>query len=178
MLFRDPGGQFVRRSAFFQFQAMRFQHIAQMPAAPLRASACGRSGCAAAFALDEVAAALAADVDQIRLLELLDEIGEAARAVRALAEGRIQLQHGGLQQAELRLHRAAFQHLQRAFHQRHGLLQRERSRTVRCSLAGFLSAIPAARAAASGARALPWEAAMPPGRSDAAGTGSPISSDS
>jgi len=36
------------------------------------------------------------------------------------------LQHGRFQQAQLRTHFAPFQHLQRALHERHGLVQIER----------------------------------------------------
>ena len=80
---------------FFEFHAMRFEHVAQSRQSffgPRRQLSRDR---ATAAALDDVAAARAADVDEIGLLQLLDEIGEAARAVGAFVEGRIELQHGG-----------------------------------------------------------------------------------
>ncbi len=90
-------------------------------------------GCSArgrALALDDVASAGAGDVHQIGALQLLDKIGKAGPAVGALVERGIELQHGGLQQSQLRLHAAAFEHLQSALDQRHGLHQIERRGTL------------------------------------------------
>jgi hypothetical protein len=42
----------------------------------------------------------------------------------------IELEHGGLQQPQLRLHRPPFEHLERPLHQRHGLSQFERRRPL------------------------------------------------
>ena len=115
---------------------MRFQHVAQRRQSFFGLGR-GTFRLAGSFALDDVATALAADVDEVGFLELLDEIGEAAGAVSLFGECRIQLQHGGFQQAELRLDGAAFQNLERAFHQRHGLREIERRGTAAMSaLAG------------------------------------------
>ncbi len=56
--------------------------------------------------------------------QLLREIAEAADAVGALREGRVELQQRALQQAELRRDLAIAQHLQRPPHQPHDLLDR------------------------------------------------------
>ena len=85
---------------------------------------------AAALHADHVAAFAAGDLDEVRLLQLLHEIGERTGAVRLLVEGGIQLQHGALQQPELRPHFAPFQHAERALHQRHRLRQIERHALV------------------------------------------------
>jgi hypothetical protein len=82
-----------------------------------------------AFALDEQASAAAGDGDEVGLLQAIDELREAVRTVSAFVEGRIQLQHGGLQQAELWLDTAAFEHLQGALDERHGLRKIESRRT-------------------------------------------------
>ncbi len=82
------------------------------------------------LALDDVAATLTADVHEIGLLQFLDKFGKAVRAVRFFRKRRIELQHGGFQQSELRLHAAAFQHLQSALDEWHGLRQLERSGTL------------------------------------------------
>ena len=56
--------------------------------------------------------------------ELLREVAEAAGAVGALGERRVELQQRALEQPELRRHLAIGQHLQRAPHERHRLLDR------------------------------------------------------
>ena len=121
--------QILHRAAVLDLQAVILQHVAQrrqqilgLQRRPLRLRG--------AFAFDDVAAAGSADVHQLLALQLLDKIGKARSAVRAFVERGIQLQHGGFQQPELRLHGAPFEHLQRAFHQRHRLRQFERSRTL------------------------------------------------
>ncbi len=60
--------------------------------------------------------------------QLLREVAEAARAVGALGEGRVELQQRALEQAELRRDLAVGQHLEGAAHQRHGLVERGRLR--------------------------------------------------
>ncbi len=82
------------------------------------------------LALDDVTAALAADVHEVALLELFDKLGEAVRAVGFFGECRVELQHGGFQETKLRLHAAAFEHLESAFNERHGLGELERSRAL------------------------------------------------
>ncbi len=62
-------------------------------------------------ALDNVAAARTAHINEVSLLELVDEIGKASRAIGTLAKRWIELEHGALQKAELRLNGAALQHL-------------------------------------------------------------------
>ena len=61
-----------------------------------------------ALALDHVAAPSARDVHQVRPLQFFNEIGETGRSVGALVEGGIELQHGGLQQPQLRLDSTTF----------------------------------------------------------------------
>ena len=56
--------------------------------------------------------------------ELLGEVAEAAGAIGALGEGRIQLQQRALEQPQLRRDLAVRQHLQRPAHERHRLLER------------------------------------------------------
>src|ERR1700733_6582184 len=103
--------ELVGGNAVFELHAMRFQHVAQPGQRffRLRRNAIGPL---AAAALNNVAAARTADVHKVRLLELLDEIREASSAIGTLAEGRIKLEHGGFEQAELRLHRAALEGLE------------------------------------------------------------------
>src|SRR5580700_3088877 len=98
--------ELVGGNAVFELHAMRFQHVAQAGQRFLRLRG-NAIGSLSAAALNNVAAARATHVHKVRLLELLDEIREASSAIGALAEGRIKLQHGGFEQAELRLHGAA-----------------------------------------------------------------------
>ena len=75
--------------------------------------------------------------------QLLREIAEAADAVGALGERRVELQQRALQQAELRRDFAVAQHLQRAPHERHRLIDR-RLRRGRPRLPAAIGAAPRA----------------------------------
>ena len=75
--------------------------------------------------------------------ELLREVAEAAHAVGALGERRVELQQRALQQAELRRDLAIAQHLERAPHQRHHLIDRR----LRADTGPLLAAAIAAHAA-------------------------------
>ena len=134
MFFLEPSSQIVHGDAVFHLQTMIFEHVAQRREQILGLQV-GLCHHASTLALDDVASAGTADLHQVVLLQLLDEIGEAACSVRAFAEGGIELQHSGLQQAQLRLNAATFQNLQCAFDQRHGLTEFQRSRT-RTAFAG------------------------------------------
>ena len=98
----------------------------------------GFSGVAPPLHADHVAAFAAGDFHVVVLLQLLHEIGERAGAVGLFVERGIELQHGRFQQPQLRAHFTAFQHAQRALHQRHGLRQIERHALVRRPLLGLL----------------------------------------
>ncbi len=94
---------------------------------------------AATAAFDDVPAARSAYVNKLGLFELFHEIGEAACPVGAFAESRIQLQHSAFQKPKLRLNGAAFQYLQRALDQRHGLREFERRRARSAVLLVFVA---------------------------------------
>ena len=64
-------------------------------------------------------------MNHVGLAQTFDEVRERSGTVGPLTEARIELQHGGFQEPELRTHFAAFQNLKGAFDQRHGLLQIE-----------------------------------------------------
>src|SRR5580658_9288375 len=105
--------ELVGGNAVFELHSMCFQHVAQPGQRFLRLRRNAIRPLAAA-ALNNVAAARAAHVHKVRLLEFLDEIREASSAISALAEGRIKLEHRGFEQAKLRLHGAALENLERA----------------------------------------------------------------
>ena len=67
------------------------------------------------------AAALVLQGDKALLRELVGKITEAADAVIAFGERRVELQQRALEQSELRRDLAVGQHFQRALDQRHGL---------------------------------------------------------
>ena len=71
--------------------------------------------------LDEHAASGVLQRDRAGLRHLLHEVAEAARAVLALGERRVELQQRALEQAELRRDLALGQHLQRAHDERQRL---------------------------------------------------------
>ena len=77
--------------------------------------------------------------------QLLREVAEAADAVGALGERRVELQQRALQQPELRRDFAIAQHLQRAPHQRHDLLDRRLRRHRPLLAAAAIGAPPRAR---------------------------------
>src|SRR5205085_12614469 len=92
------------------------------------------------LSLNNVAPTLAGNINEVGLFQLLDKIGEAVGAIRFFGEGGIELEHGRFQQSELRLNRAALQHLEGALDQRHGLHQIECVRTgAMAPLASLLS---------------------------------------
>src|ERR1039458_2321208 len=123
-----PLGERVGCYALVHLHAVRLQHIAQDWQGRFRPHG-GLLGTHRANALDHVTAFAAGDVDVVGLLQLLHEIRKRARPVSFLAEGGIELQHGGFQQSKLRAHAAAFQGLQGGIRQRHGLGQIQRRRT-------------------------------------------------
>ncbi len=106
-----PGLQILGGGAFFQLEAMGFEHIAQLGEHLFGLGRRTLRLCRR-FAFDDVTAALAAYVHVIPLLQLFDELGKAVCAVSFFREGRVELQHGGLQKPELRLDAAPVEHLQ------------------------------------------------------------------
>src|SRR5687768_13460809 len=82
------------------FAATRMRRSSAMPSAAFAGSASAGAGCCAAA------------------------WWERSRAIAALGEGRVELQQRALEQAELRRDFALRQHLQRALHERHRLLDR------------------------------------------------------
>src|SRR6185503_8191530 len=74
------------------------------------------------------AAAGVLQLDEARLRELLDKVEERRRAVRALGEGRIELQQCALEQPGLGRDLAVGEDLQRAAQDRHRLRDRGRRR--------------------------------------------------
>ena len=78
MIALHPAGEVGRpETPFFHFEAMGFEHIAQHGKQLFRLRLAD-FGTGESLALDGVAAAGAADVDVIRLLEFLDEVEELA----------------------------------------------------------------------------------------------------
>src|SRR5262249_47449061 len=74
---------------------------------------------------DEVAVALV-QPDDPGAGHFVDEVRERACAEVPLGKRRVQLQHGALEQPQLRCHLPPFKRLQRPLHQRQSLFQRQR----------------------------------------------------
>src|SRR6185437_6719324 len=122
-----PLFEFLRRGALLEFHAMGFQDVPQLRQSFFRPRGyLFGSGTTAAF--DDIASARTAYIDEVCFLQLFNEVGEAARSISTFAKSGIQLQHGALEQAELRLHGTTLQHLQSAFDQRHRLAEIQRRR--------------------------------------------------
>ncbi len=93
--------------------------------------------------LDEHVASVLAQPHVARIGQLLREIAEAADAIGALGERRVELQQRALQQSELWRNFAVAEHLQRAPHQWHRLIDRHLRRD-RPLLAAAIGAPPGA----------------------------------
>src|SRR5690242_597527 len=90
--------QLVRRDALFEFHTVGFEHVPEQRKRFFRLGS-GLFRSVAAPALDDVAPARTADIDEICFLQLLYEIREAPRPVGSFTESRVELKHCALQES-------------------------------------------------------------------------------